>query len=79
MSYSLAYSLPPMPAERKKSVMVSARLPAALVERVDYVTRNTDSKTVDNRSTAVRAALEGWLPAQEKKLEELGVLQKKAR
>lgn len=68
-----------MAAERKKSVMVSARLPAGLVERVDYVTRNTDSKTVDNRSTAVRAALEGWLPAQEQRLVDLGILTKKAR
>ena len=68
-----------MATERKKSTMVSARLPAVLVERVDYVTRNTDSETVKNRSTAVRAALEGWLPGQEDRLREFGVLAKKAR
>lgn len=66
-----------MTTERK--TMVSARLPVVLVERVDYVTRNTDSQTVDNRSTAVRAALEAWLPGQEQRLVELGVLAKKAR
>ena len=57
--------------------MVSARLPTGLVERVDYITRNTDSETVDNRSTAIRAALEAWLPGQELMLVKLGVLQKK--
>ena len=66
-----------MTAERKKSTMVSARLPTSLVERTDYVTRNTDSKTVNNRSTAVRAALEAWLPGQEQQLVDLGVLTKK--
>ena len=72
-------SLAPMSAERKISTMISARLPTTLVERADYVTRNIDSKTVKNRSTAVRAALEGWLPAQEDRLRELGILAKKAR
>ena len=68
-----------MTAERKKSLMVSARLPAGLVERVDFVTRNTDSESVKNRSTAVRAALEGWLPGQEQRLVDLGIITKKVR
>lgn len=66
-----------MPSDRK--IMISARLPTALVERVDYVTRNIESETINNRSTAVRAAVEAWLPGQEQRLTELGVLQKKAR
>lgn len=63
----------------RKTVMISGRLPAALVERVDYVTRNIDSDTVKNRSAAVREALEGWLPGQEDRLRELGVLSPKGR
>lgn len=66
-----------MEAERK-STMISARLPAVLVERLDYVARNIDSKTVKNRSTALREALELWLPGCEDRLRELGVLAKKA-
>ncbi len=61
-------------AEERKSVMISGRLPAALVDRVDYVARNIDSDTVKNRSTALRAALEAWLPGCEDRLRELGVL-----
>lgn len=58
----------------RKTVMVSGRLPAALVERVDYVTRNIDSEAIKNRSAAIREALEAWLPACENRLRELGVL-----
>lgn len=56
-----------MPDERK-TTMISARLPGPLVERVDYVTRNTEGD-VTNRSEAVREALEGWLPGQEREIE----------
>lgn len=62
----------------KKSIMVSARLPAALVARADFVTRNTDGE-VKSRSIALRVALEEWLPRQEQRLEQLGVLPKKTR
>lgn len=65
--------------EERKNVMISARLPVALVDRVDYVTRNIDSQTVTNRSTALREALEKWLPGCEDRLRELGILAKKAR
>lgn len=77
---TLTVSVPFM-AEERKSVMISARLPAVLVERVDHAVRNTDSKAVNNRSAAVCAALEGWLPAQEEKLKVLlgASLAKKAR
>lgn len=62
--------------DERKSVMISARLPTGLVERLDYVTRNIDSETVKNRSTALRAALDAWLPGCEDRLRELGVLAK---
>jgi predicted transcriptional regulator len=63
----------------RKSTMVSARLPTALVERVDFVTRNIDSDSLITRSAAVAAALEAWLPAQEERLAELGLIPKKVR
>jgi hypothetical protein len=61
----------------RKDVMVSARVPAATVARVDFVTRNIDSEVVKNRSTALLAALEAWLPGQEDRLRELGILPRK--
>jgi hypothetical protein len=63
----------------RKTLMISARLPAALVTRVDFVARNTDAEAVKNRSTAVLAAIEAWLPVQERRLEDLGILPKKNR
>lgn len=63
----------------RKSTMISARVPAAAVSRVDFVVRNIDSETVKNRSAAVLAALEAWLPGQEDRLRELGILAKKTR
>jgi predicted DNA-binding protein len=63
----------------RNSVMISGRLPKALVERLDYVTRNIDSETVKNRSAALREALEAWLPGREDRLRELGILAKKTR
>lgn len=75
---SFEYRLPSMASERKDT-MVSARVPKAVVTRLDYVTRNIDSETVRNRSAAMLAALEAWLPGQEKRLEELGIITKKAR
>lgn len=63
----------------RKSTMVSVRLPSALVARADFLTRNTEGEALKNRSAVVRAALEGWLPGQEQKLEQLGVLPKKTR
>jgi len=65
--------------DERKSTMISARLPTALVERLDYVARNIDGEAVKNRSTGLRAALESWLPGCEDRLRELGVLAKKAR
>jgi len=58
------------------TIMISGRLPAALVERLDYVTRNIDSETVKNRSAALREALEAWLPGREDRLRELGIMAK---
>lgn len=66
--------------EERKSVMVSGRLPAVLIERLDYVTRNTDSGPTTNRSGALRASLEKWLPDQERQIQErLGGAAKKVR
>jgi len=63
----------------RKSTMISARVPTPLVERVDYVTRNTEGGATD-RSTAVREALQQWLPEQEREIgERLGASQKKVR
>jgi Arc/MetJ-type ribon-helix-helix transcriptional regulator len=56
-----------MPPERK-TAMVSVRLPASLVARVDFVVKNTDGD-LKNRSVALQAALETWLPGQEQLLE----------
>lgn len=61
------------------TIMISGRLPKALVERLDYVTRNIDSDTIKNRSAALREALEAWLPGCEDRLRELGVMAPKAR
>ncbi len=41
----------------RKTVMVSVRLPATLVARADFVTRNTDGE-IKNRSAALYAALD---------------------
>ena len=62
----------------RKTVMISARVPASLVARTDFVVRNIDVGA-DSRSEAVQAALEAWLPPLEQQLEKLGVLTKKAR
>jgi metal-responsive CopG/Arc/MetJ family transcriptional regulator len=63
--------------EERKSIMVSTRLPVELVARADFIVRNTDGD-IKSRSRAVLAALQAWLPIQEKKLENLGVISKKA-
>jgi Arc/MetJ-type ribon-helix-helix transcriptional regulator len=60
-----------------KEIMVSARLPPSMVNRVDYVVRNAED--CRNRSEAVYEALELWLVQEEMKLEARGILQKKAR
>lgn len=69
-------------AIERKTVMVSARLPASLVARVDFLTRNTEGG-IYNRSVAVQTALESWLPNEEKtlerRLEQLGAPSKKLR
>ena len=66
----------------RKATMVSARLPASLVARVDFLTKNTEGD-LRSRSVALQAALEHWLPEQErvleKRLEQLGVTSKKVR
>lgn len=63
----------------RKTIMVSARLPAAIVDRVDFIGRNIDNETIKGRSTAILAALEAWIPTQEDRLRQLGILEKKAR
>lgn len=48
-----------------------------VISRVDFIVRNIDSEVVKNRSAALLAALEAWLPGQEDRLRELGILPKK--
>lgn len=52
----------------RKSIMISARLPSPLVDRVNYVVNNSPVKAVSSRTDVVQAALEAWLPAQEEKI-----------
>jgi predicted transcriptional regulator len=62
----------------RKTTMVSVRLPAAVVARVDFVARNTEGD-IKSRSAALCAAVDAWLPEQEANLEKLGILPKKVR
>ena len=66
-------------ASERKSTMVSARVPSAVVSRLDFVVRNTEGHDTRNRSAALLTALESWLPGIEQELERRGLLPKKAR
>lgn len=59
--------------------MISARLPSKLIERADFVARNTTAEATRNRSAVIQTALEDWLPKQESELEKAGILPKKGR
>jgi len=60
--------------------MVSARLSPLLLERLEYVAKNTDTDGINNRTDCIAAALIAWLPGQEKRVGELlGTSQKKSR
>ena len=63
----------------QESKMVSVRLPVALVARVDFVVRNSEPEMVKNRTAAVASALIAWLPNEETRLQNLGVIPKKTR
>jgi hypothetical protein len=65
-----------MPRERK--IMISARVPASLVARLDFVVRNTEGDATRNRSVTLQLALETWLEDEEARLEARGVRSKKA-
>jgi len=62
-----------LPVEAKIKRTVSIRLPLGLVERLDFVVRNSDSDTLTDRSRAILAAVRAWLPAQEDQLRKLGL------
>lgn len=47
--------------------------------RVDFVVRNSDPEIVKNRSAALSMALAIWLPNEETRLVNLGIIPKKAR
>ena len=66
-----------MGTERK--TMISARLPLRLIERADFVARNTTGEGTKNRSAVIQTALEDWLALQERELEKAGILTKKGR
>ena len=57
----------------KRKLMISARMPADLIKRVDFVARNIDSDALATRTMVITAAVESWLPEAEKRLCELGV------
>jgi hypothetical protein len=63
----------------RKDHRLNARVPAALVTRMDFIIRNTSGEETKNRSGALLAALEFWLLAQEDELRTLGVIPKKTR
>ena len=51
-----------------------------LLERLEYVAKNTDAEGINNRTDCIAAALIAWLPGQEKRVGELlGTSQKKGR
>lgn len=52
-------------AAASKSFMFSARVPRDLIERVDFVVRNSEPDTIPSRSAAVQMALEDWLAGPE--------------
>lgn len=54
-------------------VMVTVRLPPDVLDRVDFIARNTDKETIAHRSDAIRVAIEEWLPKEEKHLMGLGI------
>lgn len=54
----------PFMEDGRKSTMISARLRTPLIDRVDYVTKNTKGAAT-SRTSAIREALENWLPGEE--------------
>ncbi len=57
-----------MSPERK--FMLSARLPAVVVERMDFVVKNMG---IVDRTAAIREAIESWLLPREQRLRESGL------
>lgn len=60
----------------ESKVMISFRLPADLVQRVDFVAGNLDALTLaqPTRSAVMTAAIEAYLPQAEKRLRDLRIL-----
>jgi predicted DNA-binding protein len=52
--------------------MISVRLHAGLVDRLDYVVRNTDECKA-TRSSEIQEAIEVWLRSREDQLRKLGL------
>ena len=50
---------------RKRKTMVSFRLSADLLRRVDFIVGNTPNDALASRSAVVVAAIEAWLPGVE--------------
>jgi predicted transcriptional regulator len=63
----------------KSSQQVTVRLPVDLVERLDFVARNTDADEITSRSAAILEAVEWWLPGAEQRLREVGLEPPKKR
>jgi predicted DNA-binding protein len=57
---------------RAGKIMISLRLPAGLVNRLDYAARNTDERQA-TRSSEIQEAIELWLRGREDQLRKLGL------
>jgi predicted DNA-binding protein len=57
---------------RARKTMISLRLPVSLVDRLDYVVRNTDVCPA-TRSSEIQEAIELWLRSREDQLRKLGL------
>jgi metal-responsive CopG/Arc/MetJ family transcriptional regulator len=57
---------------RARKIMISVRLHAGLVDRLDYVVRNTDECKA-TRSAGIQRAIELWLRSREEQLRKLGL------
>jgi Arc/MetJ-type ribon-helix-helix transcriptional regulator len=57
---------------RARKTMISVRLPASLIDRLDYAVRNTDESQA-TRSSQIQEAIELWLRSREEQLRKLGL------
>lgn len=51
----------------ERKIMISFRLPLALVRRIDFIAGNTPDDALASRSAVILAAIETWLASPEAK------------